>query len=96
MIFWINLRLCIFGDVANVLHDSFHAGFILTLVQLMLDVVLFALTSSTAHFFLGLLYHGVFYGPSFPNMLETGIKLALLTMILKVFMDIRYGKAIYP
>lgn len=70
------------------------AGFILTLVQLMLDVVLFCLILSAAQSFLGLLYHGVFSGPSFPNKLGTGIQLTLVTMILKVFMDIRLGKAV--
>lgn len=80
------------SDVANDLHGSLHAGFILTSVQRMLDVVLFARTLSTAQFFLGLSYHGVSSGPLFPNMLETGIQLTLVAIILKVFMDIRYGK----
>lgn len=56
----------------------------------MLVVVLFALTLSTAQFFLGLSYHGVFSGPSFLHVLEIGIQLILVAMILKVFMDTRY------
>lgn len=66
-----------------------NTGFILTSVQLMLDAVLFALTLSTVQFFLGPSYHGVFFGPSSPNMLVTGIQLTLVAMILKVFMGIR-------
>lgn len=67
-----------------------YAGFILTSVQLMLDVDLSALTSSTVPFFLELLYHGDFFGPSLPHVQGTGIQLILVAMILKVFMDTRY------
>lgn len=69
-----------------------YSGFILTLVQLMLDVVLSVLTLSTVQFFLGLSYPGVFSGPSSHNMLVTGIRLTLVAMILKVFMGTRYGE----
>lgn len=69
----------------------FHAGSTLTLVQLMLDVVLSALTLLIVQFFLELSYHGVSYGPSFHNMLGTGIQLTLVVMILKAFMDTRYS-----
>lgn len=82
-----NFYKLISGD----LHLSrYDAGFILILVQLMLDVVLFALISLTVQFFLGQLYHGVFFGPSYLNMLGTGIHLTLAAMTLRVFMDIRY------
>ena len=67
--------------------------FILISVQLMWDAVLFVLALSTVLFFLALLYHGVFSGPISPNMLVTGIQLTLVIVILKVFMDIRYGES---
>ena len=56
----IDLYYLFSGDLIH----SIIAGFILTLVQLMLDVVLSALTSSTVPFFLVQSYHGVFSGPT--------------------------------
>jgi hypothetical protein len=66
------------------------AGFILTLVQPILDVVLYAHTLLTALHFLEPLYLGVSCGHIYPQKLGSGIQLTLEATISKDSMDTRY------
>lgn len=71
-----------------------YAGFILTSVQLTLDVVLSARTLLIAQSFLELLSHGAFFGHSLLNGQGIGTQIALKPMTLKDFMDTRYAKSL--
>lgn len=66
------------------------AGFISTLILVMLGMVLFPPILSTAQFFLGQSYLGVFFGHLSLSKLVIGTQITLVTLTSEAYMGTRY------